>query len=81
VPTKPAAMSFDPEIIAAEIRIHIPEFSIDYKIDPVRQGIADSWPDVMDDAAAREEWGWQPQYDLPAMTNDMLNQLRIKLNL
>lgn len=71
-----SAMSFTPEQLAAAIREHIPEFALDYHIDPVRQGIADSWPARMDDRAAREEWGWQPRYDLPAMVGDMLQQMR-----
>ncbi len=70
------AMSFTPEQLADEIRKHIPEFTIDYRIDPVRQGIADSWPSQMDDRAARTEWGWQPRYDLPAMVADMLQHVR-----
>ena len=73
------AMSIDPEMLAGSILKHIPGFSIDYKIDPVRQGIADSWPNSMDDSAAREEWGWQPKYDLEKMTEDMLTHLRKKL--
>ncbi|MDO9549223.1 MAG: L-threonine 3-dehydrogenase [Candidatus Marinimicrobia bacterium] len=73
------AMSIDPELLAASIREHIHGFTIDYKIDPVRQGIADSWPDSMDDSAAREEWGWQPEYNLNKMTQDMLKHLKIKL--
>lgn len=75
------AMSVDPEMIAAAIRHHIPDFKIEYQIDPVRQAIADSWPNSLDDSAARTEWGWQPQYDLKAMTDDLLRQLRIKLGL
>lgn len=75
------AMSFDPEMIAAEIRKHIPEFTLDYNVDPMKQGIADSWPNSMDDSAAREEWGWNPKYDLAAMTVDMIEKLKIKLNL
>lgn len=74
-----SAMSFEPETIAAEIRKHIPEFRIDYEIDPVRQAIAESWPNWMDDSAAREEWGWKPDYDLPRMTEDMLAVLSKKL--
>jgi nucleoside-diphosphate-sugar epimerase len=66
------AMSFDPEIIAAEIKKHIPEFVINYDVDPVKKGIADTWPNKMDDTAAREEWGWEPKYNLEAMTVDML---------
>lgn len=69
------AMSVTPAELAAEIREHLPGFEIAYKIDPVRQAIADSWPRAMDDSAARSEWGWAPRYDLPAMTADMLEQL------
>lgn len=72
------AMSFDPEIIAAEIRKHIPGFTMDYKVDPVRQCIANSWPNRMDDNCARTEWGWNPKYDLPSMTVDMLTTIRQK---
>lgn len=75
------AMSFDPEGIAAEIRKHIPDFVMTYEIDPVRQGIADSWPNSMDDSAAREEWGWNPSYDLASMTKDMLEKLSMKLGI
>jgi len=73
------AMSITPEELAAEIRKHIPSFVIDYEIDPVRQAIADSWPCSLDDSAARAEWGWNPTYDLPAMTKDMLVTLRTRL--
>ncbi len=73
------AMSFDPEIIAAEIKKTIPEFTIDYDVDPVKQAIADSWPNNMDDSAAREEWGWKPEYTLPEMTKDMIEVLAKKL--
>ncbi len=72
------AMQLTPERLAAAIREHIPDFTIDYEVDPVRQAIADSWPRSIDDSAAREEWGWQPEYDLPAMTADMLMHLRNK---
>ncbi len=74
-----SAMSFDPEIIAAEIKKLIPEFTMDYNIDPVKQAIADSWPNNMDDSAAREEWGWKPEYKLPEMTKDMIEVLSKKL--
>ncbi|HKM39779.1 MAG TPA: L-threonine 3-dehydrogenase [bacterium] len=70
------AMSFAPEDIAASIRKIIPEFILDYDVDPVRQAIADSWPNSMDDSAAREQWGWEPKYDLDAMTRDMLHKLK-----
>lgn len=66
-----AAMSFTPAELAAEIRKHVPEFVCDYRPD-FRQAIADSWPMSIDDSAAREEWGWKPDYDLAAMTRDML---------
>jgi nucleoside-diphosphate-sugar epimerase len=73
------AMSFDPEIIAAEICKHIPDFAIDYEVDPVKKAIAESWPNSMDDSAAREEWGWEPEFDLTAMTKDMIEVLSKKL--
>ena len=69
-----AAMSFSPAELAAEIKKHIPEFTCEYQPD-FRQAIADSWPRTIDDSAAREEWGWQPSYDLAAMTADMLEKL------
>lgn len=72
-----AAMSFDPETIANEIKKHIPEFSITCKPD-FRQPIADSWPQSIDDTAARNDWGWNPKYDLKAMTSDMLHQLKLQ---
>jgi len=74
-----AAMSFTPAQLAEEIRRHVPGFEIDYDVDPVRQAIADSWPDSVDDSAAREEWGWAPRYDLPAMTAEMLRVLGSRL--
>ena len=73
-----AAMSFAPEHIAAEIKKHIPEFEMSYNVDPIRQTIADSWPDSLDDSAAKEEWGWNPKYDLASMTVDMLDKLKEK---
>ncbi len=73
------AMQLAPEGLAEEIRKHIPEFEIDYDVDPVREAIAESWPRRIDDTAAREEWGWKPQYDAAAMTEDMIQQLRAKL--
>ena len=73
------AMSFDPEMVASEIRKHIPEFRLEYEVDPVRQGIADSWPNSMDCSAAAIEWGFKPSYDLEGMAADMLFQLRKKL--
>jgi len=70
-----AAMSFSAGELAAEIRKHIPGFEVRYEPD-FRQAIADSWPESIDDSAARAEWGWKPAYDLPAMTADMLAKLR-----
>ena len=69
------AMNFTPEEIAAAIRVHLPDFTIDYDVDPVRQAIADSWPNFMDDSVARTQWGWTPRYDLESMTADMLQKL------
>ena len=76
-----ASMSFDPEIIAAKIKEYIPEFKMEYELDPLRQAIADSWPDSLDDTCAREEWGWRPEYDLDAMTRDMIPNLCEKLQI
>jgi nucleoside-diphosphate-sugar epimerase len=70
------AMQLAPETLAAEIRRHIPDFALEYEVDPVRQSIAESWPDHIDDTAAREEWGWNPEYDAAAMTADMLEHLK-----
>ena len=74
-----SAMSFTPERLAAQIRREIPDFEIDYEVDPLRQAIADSWPDSVDDRAAREEWGWRPEFDIESMTRDMLAKLRAAL--
>ena len=74
------AMSFEPEQIYAEIKKHIPDFQMEYKFDELRQGIADSWPDCMDDHCAREEWGFKPTYDLAAMTQDMIKVLKERYN-
>jgi nucleoside-diphosphate-sugar epimerase len=74
------AMQLTPERLAESIRTHVPGFTIAYDVDPVRQAIADSWPRRIDDSAAREEWGWEPAFDLPAMTADMLVHLRKKLS-
>jgi len=72
------AMQVTPESLAAAIREHIPEFTIEYDVDPVRQAIADSWPRRIDDTAARDEWNWNPEYDLAAMTADMITHLRAR---
>ena len=75
-----ASMSFDPEGIYKAIKKYVPDFEMTYEVDPLKQSIADSWPDCMDDTCAREEWGWKPHYDLDSMTIDMLDKLRVKLN-
>lgn len=74
-----ASMSFTPEILAAEVRRHIPEFEMDYDVDPVKEEISRSWPNSLDDSCARREWGWKPEWGLSKMTEDMLVTLRQKL--
>lgn len=73
------AMQLSPAVLGEVIASHIPGFELDYQVDPVRQGIADSWPLRIDDSAARQEWGWAPEYDMQAMAADMIAQLRKKL--
>lgn len=73
------AMSFAPNEIAAEITKHIPEFTITYKVDPIRQKIAESWPNSLDPSAAVEEWGFKAEYDLAKMTKDMIQNVRKKI--
>lgn len=75
-----ASMSFDPAMIYNKIKEYVPDFEMVYEPDPLRQQIADSWPDSLDDTCARQEWDWKPEYDLDAMTRDMLDKLRKKLN-
>ncbi|MCJ8007804.1 L-threonine 3-dehydrogenase [Lederbergia wuyishanensis] len=74
------AMSVEPEDIAKEISLHIPNFDINYTIDPVRQSIAESWPNSIDDTAAREDWGFKPEYNLAKMTKDMLEKIELKID-
>ena len=74
-----ASMSFAPEDVFAAIKKIIPDARMRYEVDPVRQAIADSWPDNMDDSCARAEWGWTPHYDLDSMSQDMIEHLKIKL--
>ncbi|MFC4673852.1 L-threonine 3-dehydrogenase, partial [Dysgonomonas termitidis] len=71
-----AAMSFDPEMLYSAIRKHYPDFEMEYDVDPLKQAIADSWPNSLDDTCARQEWDWRPEYDLEKMTADMINVLR-----
>jgi len=70
-----SAMSFSPKEIGATIQKHIPEFSLSYKPD-FRQAIANGWPQSIDDSKAQQDWNWKPQYDLDAMTEDMLKNLK-----
>lgn len=72
------AMNFSPKELAKEIQKSIPDFSISYKVDPVRQSIADSWPRHMDDSATRMEWDWKPHYTLETMTKEMIDHLSKK---
>lgn len=76
-----SAMSFAPEDLEASIKKFMPDFKLNYDVDPERQAIADTWPNSLDDTAAREEWGWNPKYDLDSMTKDMLDKLKTKLDL
>ena len=71
-----ASMSVEPDTIYQQIRKYLPDFEMEYQVDPLRQAIAESWPNSLDDTCAREEWGWQPEYDLDAMTKDMLAKLK-----
>lgn len=74
-----ASMSFTPEIIAEAVRREVPSFTMDYDVEPVKDAIARSWPNKLDDTCAREEWGWKPQWDLDSMTRDMLAAVRRKM--
>lgn len=74
-----ASMSFAPETIFEAIKKEIPSFEIEYNPDPLKQSIADSWPDSMDDSCARAEWDWKPEYNLESMTKDMIVKLRARL--
>lgn len=74
-----ASLSFGPETVYHAIRKYKPSFEMVYDVDPLKQGIAESWPDIMDDTCARQEWDWKPVYDLDAMTRDMLEHLAVKL--
>lgn len=74
-----SSMSFEPEDIKRSIQKYIPEFTMDYDVDPVRQSIADSWPNSLDTSQAKLQWGFKPRYDLDAMTKDMLDNLKNKI--
>lgn len=73
-----ASMSFEPTEIITEVKRLVPELEVKFEIDELRQSIADSWPNSMDDSCARAEWGWKPEYDLRAMSEDMVLKLRQK---
>ncbi|MFA6676045.1 MAG: NAD-dependent epimerase/dehydratase family protein [Bacteroidales bacterium] len=75
-----ASMSFNPRELFEVIKKRIPSATFDYKIDPVKAMIAKSWPNKMDDTCAREEWGWNPIWDIESMVDDMLNVISKKLN-
>ena len=73
------SLSITPSELADAIKLKVKDFEVVYSIDPLRQSIADSWPDALDDSIARAEWGWQPEYDIGAMVDDMLENLTRKL--
>jgi nucleoside-diphosphate-sugar epimerase len=76
-----SAMSFDPEILANEVKKHMPDFEMTYDVDPKKEGIAATWPNSMDDSAARAEWGWNPKYKLEEMVADMMEKISAKLGI
>lgn len=73
------AMSFDPEILYNTIKKYIPTFEMEYRPEPIKQAIANSWPNSLDDSCARNEWGWNPKYDLDKMSIDMIETLKTKI--
>lgn len=73
-----SAMSISPEMVAAEIQKHIPSFELDYDVDPVRQGIAETWPNQLDISEASAQWGYKPKFDLAKMTEAMLEAIKNK---
>ncbi|GAA0606532.1 L-threonine 3-dehydrogenase [Virgibacillus siamensis] len=73
-----SSISASPADFAKEIQKHLPEFEISYDVDPVRQEIAESWPDSIDSSVASKEWGFEPEYNLEGMTKDMLEKIREK---
>ncbi|QJD97070.1 NAD-dependent epimerase/dehydratase family protein [Mucilaginibacter robiniae] len=76
-----AGMSFTPEQLTQKIQQHLPDFTISYADNDPRQAIADSWPQTIDDSQARQDWNWQPEYDLERLTADMMENLKNSLNL
>lgn len=75
-----ASMSFQPVDIYAAIKKEIPTFEMTYEVDPLRQAIAESWPNSLDDSCARNEWAWNPKYNLETMTTDMIRVLKERFN-
>lgn len=75
-----ASMSFEPDTIYRKIKEYVPSFEMEYQVDPLRQAIAESWPNSLDDTCAREEWGWKPQYNFDEMTKDMLEKLKLRFS-
>ena len=73
-----ASMSFTPEIIYKAVKAQMPDFTMDYNVDPVKEAIAKSWPNSLDDTCARQEWGWKPEWNLESMTADMLKIIKEK---
>lgn len=73
------AMSFSPEILFDAIRKRIPNFEVEYEIDPMKDKISDSWPNSLDDSCARQEWGWNPKWNMDSMIDDMIAVLSKKL--
>ena len=74
-----SSMSFEPEDIKRSIQKYIPEFTMDYDVDPIRQSIAGYWPNSLDTSQAKLQWGFKPRYDLDAMTKDMLDNIKNKI--
>ena len=74
------AMSFCPADLYADVKKRIPQFEMEYRVNPVMEKIAASWPDSMDDSCARSEWGWNPVWDRQMMVDDMLKVLSAKLS-
>ena len=72
-------MSFDPEMVAESIRRHYPEFELTYDVDPVRQGIAENWPNSIDASEAKRQWGFDAKFDLDKMTDTMIEAIKKKL--
>ena len=74
------AMHLNPQTLANEIKQHLPNFTIEYKVDQHREAIAQSWPRTIDDSTAKQEWDWSPKYNLKSMTAEMITELSHSLN-